>query len=439
MRFILLLLLGVALAGCLTDAPDSDDGSANDGVNQGFSLNFREPVDLGSKAGPMNLGVGAVGTNCQDSLDDGDCGLGEPSVEVDGAGTIYVSGVCCLTVAPPVLVSRDGGETFQEMDGDTIRQAFGIEGDFAIDEVGRMYFADIEFAATFQVTVWDADGNYLHHTKWPAPPLVDRDWIRAEGDGIVYYVYNTGAMGTRVYKSVDAGVTWTPDAVYVAPYALGNVAINPGEELCLFGGELEGQWRIDCSQDGGATWDVQPTGLPRTGPDAYPVGAYDEAGNLWLASTQSQEGGGTNIGVTMRSPDGSWTDVEYLLAGDGFHRMPWLAAGSDGSVGIAWYGKQGTDTDDGEWFLYAAATSKGQPWEVVRADADPIFMGELGRDLLDFLQVDIGPEGSLHIAYSDLWVDGARPGPDGNEEQLRYVRSEPSAQLKMNEFWLGPY
>lgn len=444
-----MLFVGLALSGCVqSDGPTDDDtaDAPRDPVTfhttpptDRPAVQFRVPVDLGSKAGPMDLGVGAVGTSCDDSLDDGDCGLGEPSVEVDGAGTIYVTGVCCLNVAPPIYVSRDGGVTFEELTTDTgVREAFGIEGDFAIDQEGRMYFADIEFAGTFQVTVWEADGTYVRHTKWPAPPLVDRDWIRAEGDGIVYYVYNTGAAGTNVYKSTDAGLTWSPAAIYTAEYALGNVAIDPGVELCLFGGSLDGHRRLDCTSDGGDTWRVEASSLP-AGDGAYPVGAYDEAGTLWLADYREAEGGGQEVYVTHRSADGAWSeDVLVVSPPDGFHRMPWLAAGADGSVAIAWYGKDGGGSEDGDWYLYAAATKDhGAHWDVVHADPDPVFQGVLGRDLLDFLQVDIGPDGGVHIAYSDQWVDGQAPGPDGNEEQLRYVRSEPSP-LAMSEFWLGP-
>lgn len=438
-----LLFVVLALAGCATETEpeptpvEPGTGVFFDAPGDRPALAFREPVDLGTRAGIVGgaVPVGAFGTSCQDSLDDGDCGLGEPSIEVDGAGTIYVSGVCCLTVAPPVYASRDGGQTFQEMEGDTVRQAFAVEGDFAIDGEGRMYFADIEIAATFQMTVWEADGSFVRHTKWPAPPLVDRDWVRAEGDGIVYYVYNTGgALGTRVYKSTDAAQTFTPDAIYTANYALGNVAIDPLRELCVFGGNLGGMRSMDCSTDGGATWDVQAGQMPVGGVDAYPVGAYDENGTLWMAETQTGPDGTQSIGVLGRHADGTWTDLTLLMEGDGFHRMPWIAAGTDGAAAVAWYGKRGNDTQDGDWHLYVAATQDGGArWDIAVADPTPVFQGALGRDLLDFLQVDLGPDGAVHVAYSRN--DGS--GPDGNEERLIYVRSEPSP-LAMQQFWLGP-
>lgn len=396
-------------------------------------LEFRHALDLATRAGVLDgtVPAGAFGTSCQDSLDDGDCGLGEPQVEVDGAGTIYVSGVCCLTVSPPVLVSRDGGETFAPLETPTgVREAFGIEGDFAIDATGRVYFSDIEFAATFQVTAWGPDGTFLRHTKWPAPPLVDRDWVRAEGDGTVYYVYNTGSS-TNVYKSVDAAQTFTPVPLHTSSFGLGNAAIWPGHELCVVGGSGTGGGRLaDCSTDGGLSWSLEETTAPAGG--NFPVPVFDEAGTLFVASGADDE-----ISVAWR--DDTWRPA-VVVSPAGHHRMPWAAAGAAGAVAVAWYGTPDDDIGpDSEWFLYVAATrdaTAAEPdWSWVQADVDPVFVGALGRDLLDFLQVDIGPDGAIHVAYAD---QHPVKGNDGNEEHLRYVRSEPDAAMAMTAYWYGP-
>jgi hypothetical protein len=428
------LALGIvlaALAGCADGPAVADDGPAAHIA----ALAFRTPLDLGTKAGVLDGAVpaGALGTSCQDSLDDGDCGLGEPSVEVDGAGTIYVSGVCCLTVAPPVYVSRDGGETFSALlTSPPLREQFGIEGDFAIDAVGLVYFSDIEFAATFQVSVWEADGTFLHHTKWPAPPIVDRDWIRAEGDGTVYYVYNTGSA-TNVYKSMDAAQTFTPIPMHTSAFGLGNAAIWPGRELCIVGGSGAGGNRLtDCTTDGGASWSVAETSAPAGGD--FPVPVFDEAGTLYVASSAGDE-----ISIAHRDVDGTWHE-SVVVSPPGHHRMPWAAAGAAGALAIAWYGTPAAQIGpESEWFLHVAvsgdAAAPDAQWKWVQADVQPVFVGALGRDLLDFLQVDIGPDGAVHVAYSDadpaVW-------PDGNEERLRYVRSEPDARLAMQAYWWGP-
>lgn len=402
-------------------APAGDEEAAI-----GPGLAFRDAVDLGSYSYPL-----AFGTNCDDLLEDrdGDCGLGEPSVEVDALGNIYVTGVCCITGAPPVYVSRDGGDVFELLETPHgIREAFGIEGDFAIDDEGVIYYADIELAATFQLTAWDKDGEFLHHAKWPAPPLVDRDWIRAEGDGHLYYVYNTGTS-TLVYTSTDRGVTWSPGPVHDTGYGLGSAIKGPDlGELWVVGGG-DSFRNADVTRDGGATWDRETTTLPRGGMDP---GYFDEGGNLYLTSSSDDE-----VHVARRDPDGAWHDAWVVSPPHGHHRMPWIAAGAEGKVAVAWYGTLDEEiTPDSEWHLYVALSLDAQNdtphWQSVVADPEPILTGNLQRQLLDFFQLVIGPDNAVHIAYSRLGPD------DGTEERLHYVRSEAAYPISPQTYFWGP-
>jgi hypothetical protein len=422
--FLLLSAL-LLLPGCFGGRPESAN-DAGTGPEALRPLAFRPFVDLGSAQRP-----GAFGTNCQDSLADGDCGLGEPQVEVDSTGTIYVSGVCCLTVPPPVYVSRDGGATFEDLATTTrVREQFGIEGDFAIDGEGRVYFADIEFAATFQVSVWDKDGTFLHHTKWPAAPIVDRDWIRAEGDGHLYYVYNTGTS-TNVYTSTDTGRTWSPNPVHTAPFGLGMAVKGPAMgELWVLGGSQDGFEGADVTRDGGLTWTSERTTIPAAG--NFPVAAFDEAGSLFGAGGSDDE-----LFVARRDADGTWNEA-VKVSPAGHHRMPWFATGSAaGTAALCWYGTPDAEVGPAsEWFVYAAyslGNGENHTWAVGIADTEPVFIGSLGRDLLDFFQCEMGPDGAMHIAYSKL-----RPSEGGPEEQLQYVRSEPNAALAATKFPWGP-
>jgi hypothetical protein len=387
-------------------------------------LTWREPVDLGSVARP----AGAVGTRCQDSVVDGDCGLGEPQVEVDSAGTIYVSGVCCLTVPPPVYVSRDGGRTFTDLATDTgVREQFGIEGDFAIDDLGRIYFADIEFAATFQVTAWEADGTFLHHTKWPALPIVDRDWIRAEGDGTLYYVYNA-PPSTHIYKSSDTGRTWSPTPIHSSSFGLGMAVkgLAPGE-LWILGGSDGGMTTADYTLDGGLTWQVETTSAPDGA--SFPVGAFSEDGSLFAAG--NSEG---HIQVARRTPQGEWLEA-VQVSPDGTHQKPWMGTGAGNmSAAICWYGTADEQVSaSSEWRVHVATTTAGGAngtWNVTIPDQTTVFAGQLSDQLLDFFQCEVGPDGAVHVAYSRLFGEGT-------EEQLTYVRSEPSALAAAQYPW-GP-
>lgn len=425
----ILLLLGVvvllaAVAGCLDSGRSPVPGTDTLAATAG-KLSFRPFVDLGSVARP-----GAFGTNCQDSLADGDCGLGEPQVEVDSTGVVYVSGVCCLTVPEPVYVSRDGGASFTLLRTTTgVREAFGIEGDFAIDGKGTVYFADIEFAASFQVTAWSKDGTFLHHTKHPAVPIVDRDWIRAEGDGHLYYVYNTGTS-TNVYTSTDGGRTWSPAPVHTATFGLGMAVKGPAPgELWVIGGG-DKTVGADVTRDGGATWTQEQTKIPSGG--NFPVAAFDGAGSMFGAGAVDDQ-----IQVARRDPDGTWHDA-VTISPAGHHRMPWVATGARaGTAAVCWYGTPNATVDaSSEWFVnVAVSTQNGEngTWVTTIADTEPVFQGDLQRELLDFFQCEVGPDGAVHVAYSKL-----RPSEGGPEEQLQYVRSEPNPALAAATFPWGP-
>jgi hypothetical protein len=429
----MVLLLAPILAGCLSSNANGPDDSPIAPGGQAVESLWREAVDLGSVARP-----GAAGTSCTDSAEDGDCGLGEPSIEVDGAGTIYVSAVCCVTVPPPVYVSRDGGITFNDLTtpGGIREDGQGVEGDFAIDGLGRVYFSDIDVAASFQVTVWEADGTFIRHVRWPAPPLVDRDWIRAEGDGIAYYVYNTGG-DTNVYKTIDAGETWSPAPLHSTGFGLGNAAIWPGHALCIAGGNDNGLERVDCSLNQGTTWKAETTATPGGG--SFPVPTFDEVGNLYVVT--NGDGITYSSRTNLENGDADWMRGPSLNF-TGTHRMPWAAGGGDGDLVVAWYGSNDTEIGpDSEWFLWTAIVEGANTMQpTVRtmiADPTPVFIGNLGRDLLDFLQVDFGPDGAIHVAYSQQ-IGPYAEGLDGDEERLRYVRSEPLPELMMDTFWLGP-
>ncbi|HEX2022204.1 MAG TPA: hypothetical protein VHH36_05785, partial [Candidatus Thermoplasmatota archaeon] len=153
------------------------------------------------------------------------CGLSEPVVEVAGDGSIYVSSTCCIGAAPPVWVSRDGGATWTALETPGVREATGIEGDFAVDDAGNVYFTDILIGAMW-ITVWNKDGEWLHTTPIPFEPLVDRPWVRAGAEGVVYFLYNTGTS-TNFHVSTDAGRTFSPVPTKKFDVALGTLGQGP--------------------------------------------------------------------------------------------------------------------------------------------------------------------------------------------------------------------
>ena len=363
------------------------------------------------------------------------CGLSEPVTEVAGEGSIYVSSTCCVGAAPPVWVSRDGGATWSTLDTPGVREATGIEGDFAIDDAGNVYFTDILLGAMW-ITAWDAEGAWLHTSAVPFEPLVDRPWVRAGADGVVYFLYNTG-FATNFHVSTDHGRTFSPVPLKQFPAALGTIAQGPArEQLWVVAGMM-----LYESVDGGATWSAGeevPTPETDGGRAGFAVPAVDEAGRVLVAFDHGTAEDGYAVHAAIREPSGDWR-VAQVSRANGTHVMPWPAGGPDGGFVVAWYG---TDDDaastntvapDAAWHVFLAATHDGgASWQTVKADPEPLMEGPMNRRLLDFLQVRTAPDGAAHLVYAEN-RDGS------NEEHTWYARTTVGLALAPRAYLNGPH
>src|ERR1700736_3576188 len=138
-------------------------------------------------------------------------------------------------------------------------------------------------------------------------------------------------------------------------------------------------------------------------------GLYD----IWFAS--SRDHGQTYYGPFKVNPAG--------LQGN----MPWITAGDNGRVAIAFYATTGTEDPttsvNDQWNVYFAQSLNG-------ADREPVFTvsqasdhvthkgpicnvgilcGSGTRQLLDFFQIAIGPDGLANIAYADTGNSNGTP------------------------------
>ncbi len=401
MRWVALLLL-VPLAGCVTNEADVPVG-----LPDRAGLTFLDPVDL----------------LCPDQPNyPRDCGgFGEPQLEVAGDGTIWYSAVCCVGQSPPIWRSFDGGQTFEILpfaDGTgASRDAFGIEGDFAIDDAGNVFFFDIS-AATAYITKFEADGTHVHTKADPFPPLVDRPWIRAGEEDQVFILYNT-ATSSRFYRSDDGGLTWDLAGGREFPCALMALGQGPVRDHLIVGG-CAGQPSAWQSFDGGRTWGeriVLPD-VPGRATEQYMQPMADAAGITYVPVTH-EDGDQTRISVYAIHPEG----VRGPFAAtdnDGFTDKPWLIAGQQGIVAMAHYEADDVaDQDDATWHLkitYSLNADTMDPvWTTVVADPDPVHQGVFGRSLGDFLQLRQTETGDLVVAYA------AR---EGDTLTNKFVRSQ---------------
>lgn len=109
-------------------------------------------------------------------------------------------------------------------------------------------------------------------------------------------------------------------------------------------------------------------------------------------------------------------------------------AGSPGHVAVAYLGTSSTDSKNspfdgsftGTWYLYVSFTSDGgATWQTVQADPEPVQRGGINdggttssdhRNLLDFMDASVTPDGRVVVAYADGCL-GACNGPTGTPAQ----------------------
>ena len=133
---------------------------------------------------------------------------------------------------------------------------------------------------------------------------------------------------------------------------------------------------------------------------------------LWFAS--SHDHGKTYYGPFRISSNGTQAT------------SPWITAGDNGRVDIAFYGTNGTESPNtsttDQWNVFLAqslnAAAREPVFSVSQASDHVMHVGPIcnvgilcaggTRQLLDFFQVAVGPDGLANIAYAD---DGASNGP----------------------------
>ncbi len=378
--------------------------------------------------------LAAVDLQCPEYVQhrQGCAGFGEPTLEVAGDGTIWYSAVCCVGQSPPIWTSRDNGSTFQALPfadrTGAVRDAFGVEGDFAIDDEGNVFFFDIS-AGTSWFTKFQADGSHVFTKADPFPPLVDRPWVRAGVADEVFIVYNSG-IDSWFYRSTDGGLTWSYPG---HSFGCNLAGFGQGAERDhLLVHACDTLWQSD---DGGVTWgDGIKLETPNQGSGPQTAPFADGAGNayipqIWRGSEESV------VGVAVVRPDGS--QYAHQITTAGLADYPWLVAGAAGNVAVAYYGSdKGSpqSSSAAEWRLRIAysgnADEDGATWKVIDGDPDILFTGSLGRQPGDFLQIRHTPEGDLAVAY-------AARVPYGGDLVNRFVRST-GADLGHDVFRNGP-
>ena len=175
----------------------------------------------------------------------------------------------------------------------------------------------------------------------------------------------------------------------------------------------------------------------------FPTMAIDSAGNLYAVWSQAPQDpntcqitGNTVLKYSYSTNEGTTWSAPATVPTPGLRNnvFPWLAAGDNGRVDVAWYGTPtpadpanpdcGTDggghggpdaTTNGIWSLYLAQTLNGHAasptfttpilageHHIHKGTIQTLIGGQCGdRTLGDFLQLRVGSMGEAQIAYAD--------------------------------------
>jgi hypothetical protein len=298
----------------------------------------------------------------------------------------------------------------------------------------------------------------------------DRQWMAAAEPGVEYMSYHVVVTNNiQVSRSDDGGQTWvlanlTPgpgngqaiDAAHIAQAVynneLGPIVVDmhstasskpiytiftAPDSAAENAGSVAGSLQtlnhdvfLATSRDRGSTWTdtlIYKGPVTRTYDHIFPSLAIDAGGGFWAAWVSDEEHVYVTHGTEALSGAVTWTKPLRVDTGTTLANVyPWLVAGAAGRADLVWY--SGTSTDaaltnndtNNSWRVRFAQLSFGKSVTVasnVVASDHVIHNGQIcttgvtcsgtSRNLLDFFQVALTPDGRAAIAWAD---DHATPG-----------------------------
>jgi len=375
-------------------------------------------VPTTSRAAPATRGFGQpVKVNAE--------GWGyEPGIDVDSAGTLYVTAHKGSVTNEGTRLSsflwssHDHGRSWQAMaaPGHVTEAQFSFEGDLALDAKDRLYFVD-----TYGPDTWLSRWSKSGALDRSAPAVTasvfdDRPWIATQGEDVVWLLTTdiathavsngaptpadgTGAAYSQVlYRSADGGLTWSTGTPFPDAQQCGLATSAREVAVACVVRTGEGQRLVVFrSTDSGVTWTQHPVFTYRAHADAFISLAFDRAGGLVTAFADALPSG-HRLYVASGTARG-WT-VHDVTPFRGAFQHVWTTADGKGDVGVAFYGTSTpTPSATSDWYVYVGVVSPLSPrWKFARADTRPVIRAPYAP--ADFFQCVLSPDGRFYVAYS---------------------------------------
>lgn len=382
----------------------------------------------------------------------------EPSIRTARDGTIYIVAPTGLGNAQRNGAESTGGDVIWRSEDDGKTWTFlgsldenigGGDADIAIDDEGVVWGSGLTLVNTTASISTDRGDSFKVNPVGTLSTVVDRQWIETYKSEPFAFL-STGEIGvggiviSRLERlpgdipAVSNTIRFTQEQAYQWP---GEVTVDEANDLVYVGyntvgGDSDANDDILVGRAGLSLEDPQQFKVTTTVGDSFDSFValdVDRAGNVYAVWSERRAGGGgrkkgsTDSYLSISEDSGeSWTDPIRLNVRPRSTAFPWVVAGSDGKVAVAYYGtrRSGPSPEDlliegrrvPKWRIYVAyslnATASSPEWTEVAAlkKDDYLHMGNVctsgtgcaagTRDLLDFFQLDLTPCGEIVITYT---------------------------------------
>ena len=370
---------------------------------------------------------------------------GEPSIRVDVRGNCYVGGIRGVpagvdlwrfdlnrsspTFDPgmqnPVYLGQPDAFLPQDPEDPTTGGADG-GGDIDIsvsfpnhpDSIPVLTITSLALANISSAVSYDRGDNFFLSPATAIAPADDRQWNESTGHNRVYLLYRAPipTSGLFVERSDDHGMTY-PNLGVVSSSPLGSTPgyldVDHASGRVYVAHQTDTQGMVSRSSDGGMTWLASTVDastahgtlfdVVKVGDDGTVYYLWSNLQNLYLSHSSD---GGVTWAPKVRVNDNSVYKTNV---------QPWLEAGSDGRVCVVWYGSTSTvNNGSANWevlFSRSLDADSNTPTFAQQVISDHKIHGSnislmgLGgannRNLIDYFQVALDPQGAAVVAFTD--------------------------------------
>jgi len=346
---------------------------------------------------------------------------------------------------PDALSPTDPNDLGGDGGGD-LELAVGFKPPVATTEPPTLASSSLMAANVSSQRSQDRGENFINNPAGnTAVPVDDRNWMEFLGTNTVYLAYRelVGLVATSKYyvnRSDDGGLTYGPPVVAaVGGNTTGNIDVDQRDGTVYFCRQGVNANEVMVAVGEPISLAVAPvvynsylaaTGISSNIAALFPVCKVASDGTVYVAYSD----GGNGIFITHSFDHGrTWAPPALVssMGTGGVALMPWIETGErPGSLAIAWYGATAADSEDGlggntnnsNWKVFFAqtlnaTTSSPTILQTVASDhfhhSSNISLAGLSenanvnRNLADFFQIALDPQGLALIAFADDSNDAA--------------------------------